>query len=365
MKFVGKLALGIILGLVMMVSSRVARADAPTVIRITYPGVGVGNRPVAGGNAVGTAHLRGMVEEEFKPDGIKIVWSFLRGAGPATNELFANGLTDFAALGDLPSIVGRASGLKYHALLAASVRGNGYIAVPADSPLQSGKDLRGKRIAVNKGTATHLVANKLLEQFGLTDKDVKLISMDTNTAKAAIVTGDIDAAVGSSDYLGLRDQGVARILFSTRGGNPALTSNTLFLGADAFTNKYPEHTKRVVKTLLLAAKWLADQEKDPLPVFQLWTRTGFTFSSYREDWQGESIKYKLSPLLDLYVYARYNFQIGEAKRLGLVRNTFDFADFADPSFLNAALKELNLQDYWLPRDPATGLPAAAGATAAR
>jgi sulfonate transport system substrate-binding protein len=365
MKFVAKVMLWLAFAVATTLGSAEVRADAPTVIRISNPGVGVGNRPVAGGNAIGTAHLRGLLEEEFKPDGIKIVWSFLRGAGPAVNELFANGLTDFAALGDLPSIVGRASGLKYHALLAATVRGNGYIAVPADSPIQDGKELRGKRVAVNKGTATHLIANKLLEQFGLNEKDVRLISMDTNTAKAAIVTGDIDAAVGGSDYLGLRDQGVARILYSTRGGDPALTSNSLFIGADAFTSKYPEHTKRVLKVLVLAAKWLADQEKDPLPVYQLWTRTGFTFSSYKEDWVGESLRYKLSPLLDPYVFARYNHQITETKRLGLVRKTFDFADFADSSFLNAVLKEQNLQDFWQPRDPATGLPAAPGATAAR
>jgi sulfonate transport system substrate-binding protein len=59
-----------------------ARADAPSEIRLVYPGVGVGNRPTAAGNAVATMHLRGMLEEEFKKDGIKISWSFLR-AGPA------------------------------------------------------------------------------------------------------------------------------------------------------------------------------------------------------------------------------------------------------------------------------------------
>jgi NMT1/THI5 like len=122
-------------------------------------------------------HLRGMLEEEFRADGIKIVWSFLRGAGPAVNELFANNLTDFASLGDLPSIVGRASGLKYRALLASSVRGNGYLAVPADSSIRDVKDLRGKKVAVNKGTATHLVGNKILEAFGLSEKDVRLISI--------------------------------------------------------------------------------------------------------------------------------------------------------------------------------------------
>ena len=82
--------------LVMSLTSAAARADAPTVIRIGFPGVGVGNRPIVGGSNVTTVHLRGLLEDEFKADGIQVKWSFLRGAGPATNELFANGLVDFA-----------------------------------------------------------------------------------------------------------------------------------------------------------------------------------------------------------------------------------------------------------------------------
>src|SRR5688572_22533066 len=123
--------LALALGITLLAGA--ARADAPTVIRMGYPGVGVGNRPAAAGNAVATMHLRGMLEDEFRKDGIQINWSFLRGAGPAVNELFANGLLDFSLLGDLPSIVGRASGLSYRVLAGASVRGNIYISVPADS----------------------------------------------------------------------------------------------------------------------------------------------------------------------------------------------------------------------------------------
>ena len=39
-----------------------------------------------------------------------------------------------------------------------------------------------------------------------------LINMETITATSAIVTGDIDAAVGGSNWLGLRDQGVSRVI---------------------------------------------------------------------------------------------------------------------------------------------------------
>jgi sulfonate transport system substrate-binding protein len=180
--------------------------------------------------------------------------------------------------------------------------------------------------------------------------------MEPNAARLAIVTGDIDAAFGGNDNLALRDQGAARIIFSTRGGDPTLTSNGLFLGAESFIRKYPEHTRRVVKTVVLAAKWLAEREADPQPVYQLWTRSGSTFSSYKEDWTSESLKYKTSPLIDPYVVARYNFQIGTAKRLGLVRKTFDFAELADDSFLRQVLRAENLESYWAPRDVNTGLP---------
>lgn len=327
-----------------------ARADAPAVIRMGYPGVGVGNRPAASGNAIATMHLRGMLEDEFRKDNIQINWSFLRGAGPAVNELYANGLLDFSALGDLPSIVGRASGLNYRVLAAASVRGNIYVSVPSDSTIQTVADLRGKKVAVTKGTATHLAAGKILEGFGLTERDVRLINMETNVATAAIVTGDIDAAFGGSQWLGLRDQGVSRVIFRTTGGDPKYTSNTTFIGNSEFIKKYPEHTKRVVKTLVLAAKWMADQEAKPESVFQLWTRTGFTYASFKEDWSNESMKYKTSPLIDPYIFARYTFQINEAKRLGLTRNTFDLREWIEPSFLNAVLAELNLQTYWAPRN---------------
>src|SRR4051794_10930313 len=164
--------LSALLGALLAQAAPARAADGPSEIRISIPQVGVGNRTVCGGCAVATAHLRGLLEEEFKPDGIKITWNFLRGAGPAVNELYANSLTDFSTLGDLPSIVGFASGLQYRALLSAGVRSNCYVVVPSDSNIQSVADLRGKRVAVFKGTATHLMAVKILETFGLGERDV-------------------------------------------------------------------------------------------------------------------------------------------------------------------------------------------------
>jgi sulfonate transport system substrate-binding protein len=70
------------------------------VIRIANPGVGIGGRPVVGYGAWSLLHIKGQLEDEFKKDGIKVQWTFARGAGPAVNEQFANDLADISLLGD-------------------------------------------------------------------------------------------------------------------------------------------------------------------------------------------------------------------------------------------------------------------------
>ncbi|HEY0466958.1 MAG TPA: ABC transporter substrate-binding protein [Polyangiaceae bacterium] len=339
----------VLLGLFLVVSlltSRSARADRPAVIRIAYPGIGIGNRPAVGGSSTAVLHLRGMLEDEFKADGIRVKWSFLRGAGPAVNEAYANGLVDFSLLGDLPSIIGKSGGLKTRILAATGIRGSTYIAVPADSNIQSVKDLKGKKVAMFKGTNIQLAINKILRKNGLTERDVRFINMDTATAKAALVTKDIDAAFGGSDFIALREQGVARLVYNSRDDDPRFLRHCTFVGSQEFIDKYPDITKRVVKTLVLAAKWISEQDAAPTPVYQLYTKSGVAFSNYKEDLSSQSIKVTASPLLDAYISSTYKANIQEAKRFGLIRNDIDFDSWVDTRFLDQVLKELNLQSYW-------------------
>jgi sulfonate transport system substrate-binding protein len=328
-----------------------ARAeDKPAVIRIAVPGVGIGNRPVVGGSAWAVVHLRGQLEEEFKADGIQVTWNFLRGAGPAVNELYANHLVDFANYGDLPSIIGRASGLDTR-ILASGGKNNLVIAVPVDSPIHTVQDLKGQKFAIFKGTCLQLAAARILEANGLSEKDVRSINMDAATSRAALATKDVDAVISGSDLFSLRDQGVARVIYSTKGDGRFTCNGTLTASGD-FINKYPSLTKRVVRVYVRASKWLADHQQDPSEAYQLWTRSGQRFSDFKEDWQGEQIKEKASPLIDPYLTARYEGAIEDAKRYGLIRNHFEFKPWADPSFLQQVLEEDKLGGYWTPQPPA-------------
>jgi sulfonate transport system substrate-binding protein len=103
---------------------------------------------------------------------------------------------------------------------------------------------------------------------------------------------------------------------------------------------------RVLKQLVKAAKWNSDQEKAPTPVYQLWAKSGYPYSNFKEDLKGQGLKLLSSPLLDGYFGAQYKQQINEAKRFGLIKNTFDYASWAEPRFLTQALKELGLESYW-------------------
>lgn len=339
-------------------SSLVRAEDKPAEIRIVFPGVGNGNRPFFGGTTTSTMHLRGMLEEEFRKDGIKVTWTFLRGAGPATNELYANGLADFSLLGDLPSIVGKASGLQTRVLAATGIRGNTYLAVPAESSIQSIKDLKGKRVAIFKGTNIQLAVNKLLAANGLTEQDIRAINMDTATSRAALITKDVDAVFGDYGLLTLRDQGAVRIVYNS-AGDPRFLRHCSWIGSESFIKKYPEITKRVVKTLITAAKWESDNEANPAPVYQLWTKSGYTFTAFKEDRKGQSLKVLASPLLDGYIYDQYKHQVLDAQKYGLIKKTFDVDAWFEPRFLNAALKELGLTDFWKPVDASGNVQLAA------
>ena len=321
--------------------------DKPALIRIANPGVGIGGRPVVAYGAWSLVHIQGLLEKEFAPDGIKVEWTFARGAGPAVNELFSNELADITLLGDLPSIIGKAGGLKTK-LLAAAGLNNLYLAVPADSPAQEVKDLVGKKLAIFKGTCIHLAANRILEAQGLSERDVRAINMDNATTLAALTTGDVDAALAGPELLTLRDRGAARIIYSTKG-DPRFTCNSTIVATESFVHRYPSIVRRILRTYVRTAAWVTRSEADPNGVFQLFTRSGIPYSSFKADWGGESFNVKVSPVVDEYLRKRYKGSIEEAYKFHLIRKPFDFDSWVDSSFLDQAIAEENLAGVWSPR----------------
>ncbi|MFA9440596.1 ABC transporter substrate-binding protein [Uliginosibacterium sp. sgz301328] len=348
---------GIVVTAIALAASPLAQAETPPpVIRIGIASPSVGNPPVYTTGTIGLSRQRGLFEEEFAKDGVKVEWFFHKGAGPAVNEGLANKQFDFVFQGDLPSIIGRSGGLKTRFLLPTDSRQNLYLAVPPDSPIKSVKDLRGKRVAIFKGTNAQLPANRLLEANGLTERDLKVVNLDNATAQAALASKDIDAVLGGFEYLRLRDKGVARIVYSSVS-DPRFTRRSGLLVTEEFAERYPETTTRVVKVVLRSARWASD-EKNRGEVFGAWSLMGYPAEVYQEDFIGQPTRVRLSPLIDPFIIQRYKEAVEDSYRFRLTRSKFDVEKWFEPKFLRAALKELNLENYWTPTD-ANGKPVAA------
>lgn len=318
--------------------------DKPAEIRIVYPGAGTGGKPSAELNFYATAAIQGALEDEFRADGIKVKWTFFPGAGPAVNESTANGLVDFSLHGDLPAIVGRSTGLKHKVVLSGGRFGNAYLVVPTDSTARSLADLKGKRIAVFKGTANQLTLGRILERNGLNERDFKTIAMDTETSKAALATRDIDGWVTAAPF-DLQARGIARVLAEYRD-DPKVNSPTSIWVTDEFERKYPQIVQRVVTRLVKTAKWATD-EKNRDQVFREWAKAGnYSYVDFTKDWAGTPLKGRINPLLDEYYLTTIKSAVEDAKRYKLIRRDVDVDSWVERKYLTHALKELKLEGFW-------------------
>ena len=351
-------ALGGLAASAIAAAARPARAESPLLVRVGYAGIGVGNRPFVGGSAGATAQAGHYLEDEFANDpAVSVQWYFFRGAGPAVNEAIANNQLDVAYQGDLPSIIGRANGLKTKIVFGGRSHGPIYLAVLPNSDIKGVDDLKGRKVAFQRGTNVELAVAKVLAAHGLTERDLKVITMDFVQAQAALASRDIEASFGESDLLELADKGVARIAYTTKGDNPAFGRQAHVLVTEAFADQHPDVTGRD-RHGLRQGRALVLARGEPGGAVRALGQVRHPGQHLPRRFAGQDLKYRNSPLLDDFLRDQYRMQAVQAKEHGLVRRDVDVSDWFDTRYLEAALKELQLEDFW-PRLGIDGRPLAA------
>ena len=325
----------------------IVRAATPSAIRVGYAAIGVGNRPYAEGTSAATARAGDYLEAEFRdtPD-LRIEWYFFKGAGPAVNEALATGQLDFAYQGDLPAIIGRAAGLKTKLLLASGARKPLYLAASRTSDIRSVRDLKGKRVALFRGTNGHLAAIKILADNGLAERDLEVVNLDTAGANAALASGDLDAAFGDTALIELAQQGLARLVYSTKGDNPAYSRQAHVLASEAFEQSQPDITARVVRAFVRAAQY-SSIEANRQALLELWGKGGTPIPVLQEFFAGETLAWRGTPLLDDFIIEQYRQQIAASREYRLIRRDVDLTGWFEPRYLNQALDGLGLRDFWI------------------
>jgi sulfonate transport system substrate-binding protein len=255
------------------------------------------------------------------------------------------------------SLIGKSAGIRSKLLAANTRLENAYVLVRPDSPVRTLGELRGKRAGYSKGNFIQLQTIRMLGTVGLTEQDLRSVNVNWVTGQAALLSGDIDALVGGSEALNLKGKGAARIIYGTQGQPPRLTGQAGLLVSEDFVEKYPELTKRVLKVLVQGAYW-ASQDGNREAAYAIWADGHRTVETLREDYGDRPLADRVSPLLDPFFVAQYKDTQKIIGGLGLLRGgAVDIDGWFDGSYLAAALRELGLQNYWVPLDADGARPA--------
>ncbi len=138
---------------------------------------------------------KGTLEGKLKALGYKVVWTEFP-AGPQLLEALNVGAIDFGNTGEAPPIFAQAAGapLQYVAYEPPAPKGEA-ILVPKDSPIKSVAELKGKKVALNKGSNVHYLLVKALEKAGVKYSEIEPVFLAPADARAAFERGAVDAWV--------------------------------------------------------------------------------------------------------------------------------------------------------------------------
>lgn len=215
----------------------------------------------------GTLNLlkaKNSLEERLKPKGISVKW-ILFPAGPQLLEALNAGSVDFGSTGEAPPIFAQAAGapLVYVGHEPPNPKGEG-ILVKKDSPIKTVADLKGKKIALNKGSNVHYFLIKALESAKLKYSDVKPVFLPPGDARPAFEQGSVDAwAIWDPFYTKAKRDLNARIV---RDGTGLVANREFYLAAKPFAQQYPDRVKAVLDELNKVDSWA---KANPKPVAEL------------------------------------------------------------------------------------------------
>lgn len=222
-------------GLLLLVASA-AHAQDPAQLRIGYQKASV---------SLVLAKENGLLEQRFPQT--RIQWIEFP-AGPQMLEALNVGSLDLGSTGDIPPIFAQAAGadLLYVGVEPPKPQAE-TVVVPKDSPIRSVAELKGKRVAFQKGSSSHNLLLRLLQQAGLTLSDIQPLYLTPADARAAFESGKVDAwGIWDPWYSALLLGGNARLLAD---GSEVGLSGPFYLSSREYAGANPAFVQQVLDSL--------------------------------------------------------------------------------------------------------------------
>jgi sulfonate transport system substrate-binding protein len=198
---------------------------------------------------------KGALDAKLAAEGVDVRWTEFP-AGPQLLEALNVGAIDFGNVGEAPPIFAQAAGAQflYVAYQPPAPGAEALIVLPGSS-LRSFKDLRGRRIALNKGSNVHYLLVRALEEAGLSYGQIEPVFLAPADARAAFERGAVDAwAIWDPFLAAAQVQLDARVL---RDGTGLVSNHQFFLAATAFAQSNPRIVAAAIDELAKTDAWAA------------------------------------------------------------------------------------------------------------
>jgi sulfonate transport system substrate-binding protein len=202
------------------------------------------------------AKQREVFEKRLEELGVKNVKWVEFQFGPPLLEALGAGAVDIGVVGDTPPIFAQAAraNLVYVASAPASASA---ILVREDSPIEKVEDLKGKKVAIAKGSSSHNLTVQALAKHGLSFNDIEPVYLAPADAVAAFATGRVDAWTIWDPYFAIAEtKHDARVLLTT--DEPGLESNSFYLANKDFAQNHPDVLEAALDELSGITRWASD-----------------------------------------------------------------------------------------------------------
>jgi sulfonate transport system substrate-binding protein len=194
---------------------------------------------------------KGLLEKEFAKDGINIVWVQSAGSNKALEFLNA-GSIDFGSTAGSAALVARINGNPIKSIYVYSRPEWTALVTTRDSAISKVADLKGKRVAVTRGTDPHIFLVRALLGAGLSEKDITPVLLQHADGKTALIRGDVDAWAGLDPMMAQAEiEDGARLFFR----NPAANTWGILNVREAFLKDHPDVVRRVLAAYEEARKY--------------------------------------------------------------------------------------------------------------
>jgi sulfonate transport system substrate-binding protein len=217
---------------------------------------------------------KGDLDNSLKQQGITVRWVEFP-AGPQLLEGLNVGSVVLGESGEAPPIFAQAASpnIVYVANQPPAPEAEA-ILVPKDSPIQSIQDLKGKRVALNKGSNVHYLLLKQLEKHGLKLSDLDVVYLTPADGRAAFERKAVDAWVIWDPFFSAAEQQIGARALAT--GKNVVSNHQFYLADRNFAQQHPQVLKLIVNELNQTTEWVQSHQDDAAKLLE--KPTGLEFN---------------------------------------------------------------------------------------